>query len=256
VEANNAASQVFNYTATGAVAANTVLIGPIECDRFRQITLHSIALGTSSTLATEISNDATAGWVSAPFITQAGGIGGGSTSVAGMQAFDTLGSRFLRVRQNAAQTAGTTTLVAYASQQATPKLYQQVAVTGTPTVNAQLTQIGGVGSPVRFTLVSAASTNATSVKTSASNVAWMQISNTTASWRFVKMYNRNSAPTVGTDTPVFNLAIAPNSTIDHACAFLGMAFGSGVALAITGGSALLDATAVGSGDVVVNISYL
>ena len=255
ITANNAVSQVYNYTATGVVALNTVLIGPIDCSQFRELSMQITALGTGSQVKAQISNDGTT-WVDCAYITVLGTITTGGQGSTGLFNYSLLNAKNCRIIQAAAQTALTTTLVAYASQQATPKLYQSVSVTGQPSVTALLTQTGGVGSPSKFTMVSAATTNATLVKSGSANVAWMQISNTSVTWRYVKMFNSNTAPTVGTSTPVFNLAIAPNSTIDHANAFLGITYGSGVALAITAGSAALDATAVGAGDVIVNISYL
>ena len=51
-------------------------------------------------------------------------------------------------------------------------------------------------------LVSAASTNATSVKASAWNIWSVVLSNNSASIRYFKLYNKASAPTVWTDIPI------------------------------------------------------
>ena len=104
-------------------------------------------------------------------------------------------------------------------------------------------------------VLSAASTNATSVKASGGQVYSWSIYNTTASsLRYVKLYNKASAPTVGTDTPVITLLIPPsggtNFSDDN-----GIAFGTGIALAITGAATDADTTAVGANDVLVNLFY-
>jgi hypothetical protein len=82
------------------------------------------------------------------------------------------------------------------------------------------------------------------------------LTNTSAAFRFVKIFNLGVAPTMGTSTPVLNFPIPPNSTLNVSTAFAGLRLAAGIAYAITGGSALLDTTAVGAGDVVVNMSFI
>src|SRR5690242_4134795 len=53
-----------------------------------------------------------------------------------------------------------------------------------------------------FHLISAATTNATNIKASAGQVYGYDIYNNNAAVRFVKFYNKATAPTVGTDTPI------------------------------------------------------
>lgn len=106
------------------------------------------------------------------------------------------------------------------------------------------------------TLISAATTNATSVKTSAGVVGLLVLHNNTASVKYVKLFNKASAPTMGTDSPIFNIAIPANQALSIDLPALALRFSTGIAYAITGGQALLDATAVAAGDVVVNICYL
>jgi hypothetical protein len=56
-------------------------------------------------------------------------------------------------------------------------------------------------------VVSAATTNATSLKASAGNLVNIDLFNVAAYDVFVKFYNKASAPTVGTDTPVWTIPI-------------------------------------------------
>jgi hypothetical protein len=106
-------------------------------------------------------------------------------------------------------------------------------------------------------VLSAASTNGTSVKASAGQVYAITAFNTNAAVRYLKLYNKASAPTVGTDTPVLTFAIPGNTAgagfvinIDK-----GIAFGTGIALAITTGIADADTGAVAANELVVNTLY-
>lgn len=104
-------------------------------------------------------------------------------------------------------------------------------------------------------LVAVGGTNATSVKASAGTVYGVQVSNRHATAdRFVKCYNKASAPTVGTDTPVKVLRVAAGQDRDITWP-TGVQFTAGIALAITGGYADADATAVTAGDVVLGVDY-
>lgn len=105
--------------------------------------------------------------------------------------------------------------------------------------------------------LSAASTNATSVKASAGQVFWIYCTNTNAAVRYLKLYNKASAPTVGSDTPVATLAIPGNTAGAgfHLQSPLGLTFGTGIAFAITTGVADADTGAVAANEVVVNLGY-
>ncbi len=104
-------------------------------------------------------------------------------------------------------------------------------------------------------LISAATTNGTSVKASAGQVGYIMATNTNAAARFLKLYNKASAPTVGTDTPVHTFLIPGNTsgfTINAGC---GMEFTTGIAFAITTGVADSDNTAVAANEIVINYGW-
>ena len=103
--------------------------------------------------------------------------------------------------------------------------------------------------------ISAATTNATSVKASAGTVNMISVSNIATSKRYVKFYNKASAPTVGTDTPVWTIMVPPGETHDIACGPAGMRFASGIAFATTVLITVADTTAVGLNDLAVCINY-
>lgn len=106
-------------------------------------------------------------------------------------------------------------------------------------------------------LISAATTNATLVKSGAGKIAGGSFANTSASWRYVKFYNKNTAPVAGTDTPVITLAVQPGARLDLGQVFdqYGLRFGTGLGYAITGAPADNDATAIGAGEVIVALLF-
>jgi hypothetical protein len=111
------------------------------------------------------------------------------------------------------------------------------------------------GSSSTHHLISAASTNATSVKGSAGTVGVLQCSNINAAVRYLKLYNKATAPTVGTDTPVMTIAIPPNSNISLDCGPYGMRFSTGIAYALTTGITVADTGAVAVSEHSVSMFY-
>ena len=109
-----------------------------------------------------------------------------------------------------------------------------------------------------FRLISAASTNATSVKGSGGTLHSLLAVNINAAVRYLKLYNKATAPTVGTDTPVLTLAIPGNTAgAGFALSFdPGIDFSLGIGLALTTGVADADTAAVAANDITVNGSYV
>lgn len=106
--------------------------------------------------------------------------------------------------------------------------------------------------------ISGASTNATSLKASAGQVYSIYAHNTNAAVRYLKLYNKASSPTVGTDTPVMTLPI-PGSTAGNGFVLdtggLGVEFATGIAYALTTGVADSDTGAVAADEIVLTILY-
>lgn len=107
-----------------------------------------------------------------------------------------------------------------------------------------------------YSLIAAGSTNATSVKASAGRLHWMMVFNFSTSVRYLKLYNKASAPTVGSDTPVLRLPIPPNSNGFQLSPAVPLVFSSGIAFALTTGILDTDSTGVSANDVVVNLGYV
>lgn len=129
---------------------------------------------------------------------------------------------------------------------------------GSNTIGAVGLAASASGGATPYKLISAASTNATSVKASAGTVYSIFGHNVNAAVRFLKFYNKASAPTVGTDTPVLTLPI-PASTTGAGFVFtssVGFAFSTGIAFALTTAVADSDTGAVAANEIVVNLGYL
>lgn len=106
-----------------------------------------------------------------------------------------------------------------------------------------------------YHLIAAATTNASSVKAEAGVVTGYYLVNESAGFRYVKLYNKASAPTVGTDTPrcVFGI---PAGSAANLCLDPPVLFETGIALAVVAGIADSDATAVGASEVAVTLYYV
>ena len=145
---------------------------------------------------------------------------------------------------------------------------RSLAVTNTTTVQSSNglsgVQLGMVSTNANSVVSSAfrlpaaaATTNPTSVKTSAAKLALIMGYNAATSVRYLKIFNKNAAPTMGTDTPVLNLPMPPSALFRFDLADIGLHLTSGLAFAITTGSADKDATAVTANDIVgLNIIYV
>lgn len=96
----------------------------------------------------------------------------------------------------------------------------------------------------------AASTNAGTVKTSAGRLYKLHGYNAATAVRFLKLYNKASAPTVGTDVPVATIPLKPSDSFDLDLIPIGQYFPTGIAYALTTGAADADTGALTAADVV------
>lgn len=103
--------------------------------------------------------------------------------------------------------------------------------------------------------ISAATTNATVVKATAGRVYRIIVSNVNAAARYLKLYNKATAPTVGTDVPVITLLLPAASQQQLDLSDLGLDFSAGIGFALTTGVADTDVAAVAANEHVVNILY-
>ena len=105
-------------------------------------------------------------------------------------------------------------------------------------------------------LVSAATTNATSVLAAPCEVTKLTVSNTNSSARYLKVYDKASAPTVGTDIPVATYVIPGATTGGGSNIPLSVSdsFQLGFAFALTTGATDADTGAVAANEIIVNYS--
>lgn len=101
----------------------------------------------------------------------------------------------------------------------------------------------------------AASTNATSLKASAGQLYTIDVFNAAAYNVFLKLYNKASAPTVGTDTPVMTIPIQAGGGYSKTWPS-GLPFATGIAYAITKLQADSDTTVVAAGDLTGNTTWI
>lgn len=101
------------------------------------------------------------------------------------------------------------------------------------------------GTPSRFRLTTTASTNATVIKAAPGILTLVVTSNPTVTGAYLKVYDKATAPVVGTDVPVVTQTI--QSAGGGAQPFVlnlagGIPFSAGIAIAVTGGVTAGDAT--------------
>jgi hypothetical protein len=109
-----------------------------------------------------------------------------------------------------------------------------------------------------FKLISAATTNATVIKSSSGRVATITAICTGSTVRYLKLYNKATAPTVGTDVPVLTIPI-PAATAGAGFSITfpngGLSFATGIGCALTTGSADNDTNAVAAGEIIIAASF-
>lgn len=108
-----------------------------------------------------------------------------------------------------------------------------------------------------YKYISLASTNATLIRGQETKLYVVSAIGLTSTVRYLKFYDKSTAPTVGTDTPVLTIPVPANTqgagvVIPFNIPIL---FSDGLGFAITSGSADNDTGAVGAGDVIINLSY-
>lgn len=103
-------------------------------------------------------------------------------------------------------------------------------------------------------LSAAASVNATLVQNFSSELVRVAGHNAAASVRYIKLYDKATAPTVGTDTPIFTIAVPAGSVFS--LPMDGFPFKAGLGFGLTTGAADADTGALTSGDILgLNITY-
>lgn len=110
-----------------------------------------------------------------------------------------------------------------------------------------------------YRLVSAATDNATSVKASAAKLGYVVAANVNAAVRYLHIYDKASAPTLGTDVPKLTVPLTGGATgpvVTVNLGPLGVEFVLGLAFAITTTTGATPASgAVAANEISVSLGY-
>jgi len=242
-----------NVTGSGA-ALNAVVLST-ACDAYRSVCVQTTGTYVATT-AFQVSNDNT-NWVNLTGRSAADTSGTFSSSATAPFIFiaSLVGYQYFRCILTA-YTSGTVNASAYFSRESTPVVAApptSQTVSGTVTVG-NITASSSSSGTVLYTVNSAATTNAASIKATGANFFGLSVMNASASTKYVRLYNLATAPTVGTSVPIMVVAVPATSSkeIEYVPS---LRFGTGLAVAITGGAAATDSTAVAAGDVQLLVSY-
>lgn len=223
--------------------------------------LHIQTLATGGSVTVEVTadtNPAATIWTAIRGAMPSSGAPAGTISGAGYYVYSLSGAYQWRIRQTA-RTSGTTVGWCVVTKGVGSGVREMTLLSGTNFVGAMglNTQSGAGGIAANSRIASsAATTNPTSAKTSVGRLFRARAYNATATVKYLKFYNKASAPTVGTDVPVITIALKPNDTTDVDFGAIGYSFATGIAYAITGAAADNDTTALTAGDVTgVNVMY-
>jgi hypothetical protein len=240
-----------SVTASGTITAVNGAVGDGSTDRSTYASARIQLAGTfTATVVFESSIDGT-NWINRqPMDVSSIKPVVSGTSTAGIYVLD-LGSPFFRVRASAF-TSGTIAVTVQYS--AAPIPTNAVSLLGQTNIIGGV-NIGTGGTLNAFTSVSAATTNATSVKASAGLIQEVTIANVTATAVYWKLYNKASAPTVGTDVPVLTIPVPASSSTAYTFGANGKRMTTGIAWALTAAIAATDTSAVTAG-VQVSGSYV
>jgi hypothetical protein len=181
----------------------------------------------------------------------------GSATTNGVWRGNTSGAAWFRIRSVGTLTG--TPAITIRISGGTGAIFLNASIPpGTNTIGATPLVPQTTGGLSIYRLLSAATTNAQSVKGSAGQLYGWYVSNVNAAARFLKIYNTASAPTAGSGTPVMTIAIPGGSTAGAGANVEfanGIAFGTGIGITITGAVADNDTTAIAANEVILNLLY-
>jgi hypothetical protein len=232
---------------TGSASALNADLFSTACDIYRSVAVQ--ITGTfSGTVSYQVSNDNT-NWIALVGRTTNDASGSLVSSVTAPGIFITnlSGFQYFRARFTA-YTSGTASANAYLSRESVP-----IAVVPTSPTNTVIGSATSSGVTL-YTVNSAATTNAATIKSTAANLYGISAMNTSATTKYVRFYSKATTPTVGTDIPIMVVAV-PATSSKEINYVPGLRITTGLGVAITGGAAATDSTAVAAGDVQLLVSY-
>lgn len=111
-----------------------------------------------------------------------------------------------------------------------------------------------------FHLIAANTNNSTLVKSGIGRVMGVQLGTISATPAYLKLYDKATAPTCGTDTPIKTFIIpaaatAANGAGSNVAIQFGINFTNGLGICVVTGIAVSDNTAVAAANFIINIDY-
>lgn len=254
------------YLSTAFTTTTVQAVGTTDAGNYSSVSVHVVAQGTASSITFQSSNDNT-NWISHALTSAAStGTMVSVTTAASSIYYGALKGRYFRLNVTGISAGTTSGIIVFQTQ---PKTSDAVnaSQTGTWTVqpgntanttawkvdSASIASTTSGYTPNK--LISAATTNATSIKGSAGTLGFVSATNINAVARYLKFYNKATAPTVGTDVPLLVYLIPGNTAGAGTNIVLpseGANFTTGIAFAITTGAADSDTGAVAANEIIIN----
>lgn len=115
-----------------------------------------------------------------------------------------------------------------------------------------------IGGTSTYHVVSAGSNNAAVIKAAAGTMYGWAIGSVTGVVRFVKLYDKATTPAPGSDTPTLSIEVPGNTsgTGTNFCFTPGIKFTTGIGIAVVANMTDTDNTAIGAGEIDINIFYV
>jgi hypothetical protein len=226
-----------------ATALNEDVLPSLDAEEYKFISIQLVGTWVA-TVTFEGSNDNTTFYSIATTDPSANGTGQTTATINRVVKVPVL-TKYIRARVSA-YTSGTISAVAYGHRDENSS--GLISTLGTVTLAAETTKkIGNVGlvadgTPNYQKFISGAGLNSTVVKGSPAKLTILNIVNGAATLRYFKIYNKASAPTVGTDIPLITITLPNGSSSFTLPAFIGIDFSVGLSFACTLGVADDDTT--------------
>lgn len=236
-----------NASTSGALAAlNATVDGVLDLAAYASIRVQ--ITGTwSGVLSWQASVDGT-NWVS-QYLTGATGALGNSAAGNGIFTGEPKG-RYFRVQASTFASGTATVTISYSAataMQHSPSLSTSVAEIGKVSISS-----GSGRSPVKFRVLTTASTNGTQLVTGGRWLQTIVITNPTANSVFVKLYDLAAAPNTATpDIPDHTIPVGPYSYVPIDFGPNGIPFGTGIYLTATANMPPGDTTATNANVAIV-----
>ncbi len=248
----------FTGSATGTGVITYGSPGPsngiIDTSGYACVSIQATSIGSGNTIALQGSNDGT-NWITALGYTP-NSSNAFSSSIASTTVPYLIAKEFRYIRINVTAYGSGTISLSIALLCANPLVNLVYQGAGYINSNAWAVYQVPIGSSNLSTarIQSASGTNATSVKTTSGSIYDMDLGNNGTTDVWFKIYNKASAPTVGTDTPIWSVYV-PKGTARSYTSDYPIGFSSGLAYAITGGAADSDTTAVAANQLTGVLNY-